>query len=754
MLHPSDRDPAHSTMDLIIVESPTKAKALQGFLGRGYRVLATMGHIRDLPPKELGVDIEADFRPTYWFRRGGKILAGLLKGAAEKAGTVYLATDPDREGEAIAWHVVEAVRSALHGKEPRRITFHEITGDAVKAALAKAHSLDTDLVDAQQARRILDRLVGYQVSPVLWEAIDGPKGLSAGRVQTVALRLVVERDREIETFDPEEYWLLEVDLSKLTDQNRRFRARLVEIRGEKADLRSEEEVQTIIDRITPADYRAHRVKRNRKRRHPYPPYTTSTLQRDAAHKLHWSSSKTMRLAQQLYEGIELPGEGTVGLITYMRTDSTHVADTAQQEARDVIVRYWGEDHVPAEPPHYKTTSKVAQEAHEAIRPTSALRVPKAMREHMTDDQASLYEWIWRRFIASQMGPAVYHDTTVDVICSRGGEDIPYLFRASGRELLFEGFMEVYPVRWSQKSSHKLGSANQDLPSLTLDEPLLLRDVLPEQRFSEPPSHFTESSLIKELEKRGIGRPSTYASIIRTLLKREYVSRSGKSFLAQPLGFVVCDFLIEQFADLFAIPFTAEMEEELDRIARGERSSVEVLRDFYGPFATALDAAQRAALQETISVPEGGEGRDATGETCPECGCDVVIRKGKYGKFKGCARFPRCRWTSSIKPEEDGEQAGSRGSADPTADTGENDGCPKCGGEIVIRRGKYGQFRSCSNYPRCDWSGPLVVGICPKCGGDLVERRGKMGIFWGCSSYPDCRHRQRPVRAEKEESPDR
>ena len=741
-------------MDLIIVESPTKAKALRGFLGRGYRVLATMGHIRDLPPKELGVDVEEDFRPTYWFRRGGKKLANRLKDAAEEAGAVYLATDPDREGEAIAWHVVEAVRPALHGQEPHRITFHEITGKAVKAALGSPQSLDTDLVDAQQARRILDRLVGYQVSPILWQAIDGPKGLSAGRVQTVALRMVVERDREIESFDPEEYWLLEVDLSKVTDQDLHFRARLVEVHGEKADLHSEEQVQAIVDRIAPADYRAHRVRRKRKRRRPYPPYTTSTLQRDAAHKLHWSSSKTMQVAQQLYEGVELPGEGTVGLITYMRTDSTHVAATAQQEARDIVERYWGEAHLPPQPPQYATTSKVAQEAHEAIRPTSSLRVPKAMREHLTADQAALYEWIWRRFIASQMGPALYHDTTVDILCSRGGEDLPYLFRASGRELLFKGFMEVYPVRWSQRSSHKLGAGNQALPSLTMDEPLLLHEVVPEQRFTEPPSHFTESSLIKELEQRGIGRPSTYASIVRTLLKRKYVVRSGKSFLAQPLGLVVCDFLVEQFPDLFAVPFTAEMEEDLDRIARGERSRVEVLRSFYGPFAVALDAARQAARQETIRVREGdGEGA-SSGDTCPKCGADVVIREGKYGRFKGCTRFPRCRWTASLKPKQEHEEAGSACGAHEAVNTGKCDGCPKCGGKIVIRRGKYGRFRSCSNYPHCDWSGPLAVGTCPKCGGDLAERKGKMGIFWGCSNYPDCRHRQRPVPTEEEEGTER
>ena len=692
-------------MELIIVESPTKAKALRGFLGRDYRILATMGHIRDLPPKELGVDVERNFHPTYWYRRGGKKRAHQIEGAAREAKSIYLATDPDREGEAIAWHVVEAIKPALRGKDTKRISFHEITGEAVRAALAAPASLDMDLVNAQQARRVLDRLVGYQVSPVLWKAIKGPKGLSAGRVQTVALRLVVERDREIAGFDPEEYWVLEIELSKIAHQDQTFRARLVTIDGEKADLKEEAQVRPLVDQIKNADYRVLKVKRRQKRRQPYPPYTTSTLQRDASHKLHWSSSKTMRLAQQLYEGVGLPGEGTVGLITYMRTDSTHVAASAQQEAREVIARYWGEDCVPEQPPHYRTTSKVAQEAHEAIRPTSSQRVPKAMCEHLTTDQGALYEWIWRRFIASQMKPAVYHDTTVDVACSRGGRDLPYLFRASGRELLFKGFMKVYPARWSQRSCYKLGAANQDLPSLTIEEPLLLHQVIPEQRFTEPPSHFTESSLIKELEKRGIGRPSTYANIVRTLFQRKYVKRLGKLIQAQPLGFTVCDFLVEQFADLFAVDFTAQMEDNLDRIARGERSWVKVLNTFYRPFETALAAARQRAQEKTIVVQKGGSQGEPTGETCPECGGDVVIREGKYGKFKGCSNFPRCRWTSACA-QEGTRPAKKEGST--RREENLEEACPACGGDVMIRNGKYGHFRACSNYPTCDWSAPLVV----------------------------------------------
>jgi DNA topoisomerase-1 len=438
----------------------------------------------------------------------------------------------------------------------------------------------------------------------------------------------------------------------------------------------------------------------------------------------------------------------------MRTDSTHVAESAQQEARQVIARYWGDEYLPDHPPRYKTKSKVAQEAHEAIRPTSCERTPKGMRQHLTPDQAKLYEWIWRRFVASQMKPAVYHDTTVDVACSRGGADLPfdklktppYLFRASGRELLFKGFMKVYPVRWSQRSSHKLGAANQDLPTLEIEEPLLLHDVFPEQRFTEPPPHYTESSLIKELEKRGIGRPSTYAKIVGTLFKRKYVEREGRSILARALGFVVCDFLVEQFPDLFDVSFTAEMEEDLDRIARGERGRIEVLREFYGTadikgkrsgsFAAALEEAQAAARAETITVPTSGA--EPTGEQCPRCGGDVVIRSGKYGKFKGCSNYPDCDWTAPLKGKKQ-----KRGN--PT-----DEECPECGGQVVIRKGKYGPFRACTNYPDCDWSAPPKVGTCPKCGGDLVERRAKQGIYWGCLNYPDCRYRVRPTKAKEQE----
>jgi DNA topoisomerase-1 len=679
---------------LIIVESPTKARALRGFLGHGYRVLASMGHVRDLPPKQLGVDVEHNFHPTYHQRKGARKTIARLREGAQEAATIILATDPDREGEAIAWHVTQAIKAALKGKPLYRITFHEITSQAVQSALAAPGELDMDLVNAQQARRVLDRLVGYQVSPVLWKAIHGRKGLSAGRVQTVALRLVVERDREIESFVPQEYWTLDAELSKVDDEEHRFRARLFRIGKGKPDLKTEADALAIIEALEGADWRVLKVKKQRKTRRPYPPYTTSTLQQDGANRLGWPAAKTMRIAQEIYEGVTLPDEGTVGLITYMRTDSTHVAEPAQQEAREIIARFWGEDYLPQKSPTYKTKAKVAQEAHEAIRPTSSQRIPKALREHLTPDQAKLYELIWRRFIASQMKPAVYNVTKVDVATSRKGQDLPYLFRAGGRELIFDGFLKVYEVQ-DKKPSEEEGTADQTLPPLKNGEPLILHGLFPEQHFTKPPPHFTEASLIKEMEKEGIGRPSTYASIVRTILQREYVERRKKSLLATELGYVVCDFLVAQFPDLFAVGFTAKMEDDLDAVARGERGWIETLHAFYTPFFEAVDKAQETAQTQTISAPTGENKQKASGKATP---------------------------------------------------TGET--CPECGGAVLLRQGKYGRFRACGNFPKCKWKAPVIVGTCPKCGGDLVERKGKRGPFWGCSNYPTCTHTQEPAQQTK------
>ncbi len=682
-------------MHLVIVESPTKAKALQGFLGSGYRVLASMGHTRDLPPKELGVDIEHGFRPSYRVIPKAREVIARLREAAGQAQALTLATDPDREGEAIAWHITQVLGKELQGKPVQRATFHEITREAVQRALAAPGALDMALVHAQQARRVLDRLVGYQVSPVLWKAVKGPRGLSAGRVQTVALRLVVERDRAIAAFVPEEYWTLEAELSKVGDP-RHFRARLVRIGRDKPALTCEADAQAVVQALEGADYRVLKVREQTRTRRPLPPYTTSTLQQDGVNRLGWPAAKTLKVAQELYEGVTLPGEGTVGLITYMRTDSTHVAESAQQEARRVIEQALGAEYLPDQPPQYKTRARVAQEAHEAIRPTSPRRLPQALAEHLSRDQARLYELIWRRFIASQMKPAVYRVTTADVATSRAGRDLPYLFRASGRELLFEGFLKVYDLPFALEGpaaespqAEEEGVAEQILPPLSEGEPLTLHGLFPEQHFTKPPPHYTEATLIKELERLGIGRPSTYATIVRIILDRGYVRREAKALLATDLGFTVCDFLVVQFPDLFAVGFTAQMEDDLDSIARGERGWVEVLDGFYAPFAQSVERAKSHAATQPLTVARPTP--VATGEVCPQCG-----------------------------------------------------------GQVVVRAGKYGRFRYCANFPRCKWHAPLVVGRCPQCGGELVERRGKRGVFWGCARYPQCTHVQQPAKGEGED----
>jgi DNA topoisomerase-1 len=680
-------------MHLVIVESPTKAKALQGFLGSGYRVLASMGHTRDLPPKELGVDIAHGFRPSYRVIPKAREVIARLREAAGQAQALTLATDPDREGEAIAWHITEVLGNALKGKPVQRATFHEITREAVQRALAAPGTLDMALVHAQQARRVLDRLVGYQVSPVLWKAIKGPHGLSAGRVQTVALRLVVERDRAIAAFVPEEYWTLEAELSKVGDE-RHFRARLVRIGREKPALKCEADAQAVVEALEGADYRVLKLREQVKTRRPLPPYTTSTLQQDGVNRLGWPAAKTLKVAQELYEGVTLPDEGTVGLITYMRTDSTHVAESAQEEARRVIEQALGAEYLPEQPPQYKTRARVAQEAHEAIRPTSPHRLPQALAEHLSRDQARLYELIWRRFIASQMKPAVYKVTTADVATARGGQDLPYLFRASGRELLFEGFLRVYELPFGPEARAGEGASEEDeapaeqiLPPLAEGEPLTLHGLFPEQHFTKPPPHYTEASLIKELERLGIGRPSTYAAIVRIILDRGYVRREAKALLATELGYSVCDFLVAQFPDLFAVGFTAQMEDDLDSIARGERGWVEVLERFYEPFSESVERATHQAANQPLRVARPQP--VATGEACPECG-----------------------------------------------------------GQVVVREGKYGRFRSCDNFPRCKWHAPLVVGHCPQCGGELVERKGKRGVFWGCARYPECKYVQQPAKREE------
>ncbi len=677
---------------LVIVESPAKAKTIGSILGRGYRVRASMGHIRDLPRKALGVDTESGFQPHYVTAPRKKKTVDALKEAAADAEALYLATDLDREGEAIAWHVLQVVRRALpKGTPVHRVTFHEITKDAVARAFSQAGTLNRALVEAQQTRRILDRLVGYSISPLLWRRIRGAKGLSAGRVQTAALRLVVDREREIEAFVPIEYWSIEALLAQQIDAPTPFLAQLWRIYDEKGvarepDLKNREDAEAIVDALEGAAYWVDRVETAERSRSPRPPFTTSTMQQAASKALGYTPPLTMRIAQQLYEGVPIGEEGTVGLITYMRTDSTYVAPEAQQAAREVIGRYWGEEYLPAQPPTYRTRVKSAQEAHEAIRPTGPERTPKQLRPFLDDKQAALYELIWRRFIASQMRPAVYKVTTAYIPTGAGDRvrSLPYLFRAQGRECLFPGFLKVYEELLDEGEE---GEGEAALPPLTAGEGLDLLELIPKQHWTKPPPRYTESSLIKELERRGIGRPSTYAAMVSLIRDRGYVERQKRVLVPTELGYVVCDMLVAGFPELFDYGFTAAMEDQLDDIANGRAGRVPTLERFWAGMQPALERATEAMPKVTLSREEP----KPTGRTCPECGGELVRRKGRYGYFTGCANYPKCKYVErkeQTKPP-------------PTGET-----CPECGEALVRRSSKYGPILGCSNYPTCRYTAKI------------------------------------------------
>jgi len=688
---------------LVVVESPAKAKTIGGILGRGYRVRASMGHIRDLPRKALGVDVENGFRPRYVTAPRKKKTIDALKAAAQDADALYLATDLDREGEAIAWHVLQVVRRSLpKGTPVRRVTFHEITAEAVARAFAHAGALNDALVEAQQTRRILDRLVGYSISPLLWRRIRGAKGLSAGRVQTAALRLVVDREREIEAFVPVEYWSIEALLAQQIDEPIPFRAQLWRIYDEKGvpqepDLKSRDDAQAIVDALEGAIYWVDRVEVGQRSRSPWPPFTTSTMQQAASKALGYPPGLTMRIAQQLYEGIQIGEEGTVGLITYMRTDSTYVAPEAQQAAREVIARYWGEAYLPARPPTYRTRVKSAQEAHEAIRPTGPERTPKQLHALLDDKQAALYELIWRRFIASQMKPALYEVTTayIPTAAESRVEPHPYLFRAQGRKCLFPGFLKVYEELLDEGEE---GEGEAALPALTAGEGLDLLELIPEQHWTKPPPRYTESSLIKELERRGIGRPSTYAAMVSLIRSRGYVERQRKVLVPTELGFTVCDMLVAAFPELFEYGFTAAMEDQLDEIANGRAERVPTLERFWAALEPALERAPETMPKVSIAKKEP----EPTGKTCPECGGQLVRRKGKYGHFTGCANYPKCEYIER-KQKAQASPAGAI--------------CPQCGGALVRRKSKYGSFLGCSNFPTCRYTAKIASG---QAAGDAPE----------------------------------
>ncbi len=693
---------------LVVVESPAKAKTINKFLGKNYRVLACMGHVRDLPTKELGIDIEEGFKPRYQTIRGkGKILSQ-LRSAAKSASKVYLATDPDREGEAIAWHVAHAI--GKHASDIGRVQFNEITERAVLEAFEHSAEIDLRKVNAQQARRVLDRLVGYKVSPVLWKTIRS--GLSAGRVQSVALRLICEREEEIKAFVAEEYWTVDTKLQG--SEGDPFKAGLIRIKGEKLKVGNGEEAERIVAELKElgrADgYRITKVTKREQRRNPSPPFITSTLQQEASRRLRFTARKTMMIAQQLYEGIDLDGEST-GLITYMRTDSTRMAPEAVAAARTYIRERFGADYVPERPKAYRT-KKGAQDAHEAIRPTALNHTPDSIKVHLTSDQARLYRLIWDRFIACQMKPAVYDQTRVDITA---GE---FELRATGSVLKFAGFTALYIE--GKDDEEEDGEAR--LPASLKDGDLLkFLDIITEQHFTKPPPRYSEATLVKELESQAIGRPSTYAQIISTIQDRDYVVRDRGRFTPTELGSTVNRILVQAFPDLFNVAFTARMEDDLDRVERGGSEWVDVIEEFYRPFSKDLDRveSQRAELKRSL--------QEDTGELCEKCGEKLVIKWGRNGKFVACTGFPECRNTRPL----DEEQA--------LAPSGEK--CEKCGSDMVVRSGRHGRFLACSAYPDCKNTRALTLGIpCPRndCEGQIVERVSKRRkTFYGCETFPKC-----------------
>ncbi len=703
---------------LVIVESPAKARTIGKYLGSGYRVKASVGHIRDLPQRELGVDVEHGFEPKYVTIRGkGKVIQELRR-EAKNAEEILLATDPDREGEAIAYHVAEQLGfEEGDGERFRRVLFHEITRDAIRRALQQPGALDMRKVEAQQARRILDRLVGYQVSPLLWKPIR--PGLSAGRVQTVALRLIAEREQEIRDFVAQEYWSITAHLEA---KGERFDAKLHHIDGHKFTLENEAQARKVLEDVAGVPFVVTEVKRREKRKNPPAPFTTSTLQQEAAKRLGFSANRTMRVAQQLYEGIDVGAEGSVGLITYMRTDSTRVSGGAVDGARAWIRGKFGDAYLPGSGRFYGgRQQKGAQEAHEAIRPTDPARHPDQVRRHLDRDQARLYELVWLRFVAGQMTPAVYDTTTIDFEL-RGQGTPTYLFRASGSVMKFDGFTRLYREA-REDGDRKTLDDEASLPWIDRGDACDLHGIDPEQHFTQPPPRYSEASLVKELEKQGIGRPSTYAQIISTILDRKYVELRQKRFHTTPLGETVAQFLVRLFPDLFDVGFTSGMETELDRIEDGGLDWRKVLTDFYGPFQAKLSEGEERkeeVLREVVKAED---------ETCPECGRPLQVKWGRRGRFLACTGYPECKHTQPLPGEE------------PEAPKPTGEACPKCGSELVERQGRYGPFIACSNYPKCKHTQPRTIpGMkCPQCGeGDVAEKRTRKGKpFWGCTRYPDC-----------------
>jgi DNA topoisomerase I len=710
---------------LVVVESPAKAKTIEKYLGGDYAVRASFGHVRDLPKSQLGVDIDDGFAVTYEVPPDSKKHVADLKRALKTADELILATDYDREGEAIAYHV--ATLLGVPPERAKRITFTEITRDAIIEAVRHPRGIDRELFDAQEARRVLDRLVGYRISPILWKRVR--PGLSAGRVQSVAVRLIVEREREIRAFRPVEYWSVDVRLTP-EGEDQPFLARVTEIPDGKLApapdkkgilLGAETDVTSHVDRLGRASYRVLDVQRKERKRSPSPPFTTSTLQQEAARKLGFTARKTMTLAQRLYEGVNLPGEGSVGLITYMRTDSVTIADTALREIAELVKGEYGPAYALAEHRRYRTRARNAQEAHEAIRPTSVFRTPARVAASLEPDQRKLYDLIWKRTVATQMAEARFDQMGVDIEAVEG--DARYGLRATGQTLLFDGFIRVYTEGRDDDTDE---DAESRLPELTAEQLLRLLEVLPEQHFTQPPPRYTEASLVKTLEELGIGRPSTYASIIQTIQQRGYVRLEQKRFVPEDVAEVVTDKLIQHFPDIVDVNFTARMEEELDDIAEGKATRVGVLRDFYVPFSESLTLAEEKFERYLEDLDE----------RCPKCPTEgrepgrLQVRLGRFGKFIGCENFPECDYIRNLD-----------GSERPEPEL-LDERCPECGRQLVKKVGRFGPFVGCSGYPDCRYikkEPPKGTGVtCPECGtGELVEKRTRFGLMYGCDRYPEC-----------------
>jgi DNA topoisomerase-1 len=753
---------------LVIVESPGKAKTINKYLGKQYVVMASLGHIKDLPKKDLAVDVAHGFEPRYEVIEGKKKLLAELKQAAKKVEDVYLAADPDREGEAICYHLQEELGNGKKGPRIFRVMFNEITKKAIEKAFEKPGQVNANLVDAQQARRVLDRLVGYKISPLLWDKVR--RGLSAGRVQTVALRVVVEREREIRAFVPKEYWTIDADLH--AKKPPLLTARLFRLNDQPAEIGSKEEADDVLAETDGADYVVKSVGTREKKRNPVAPFITSTLQQESARKLRFSVKRTMMLAQRLYEGVEIGKEGAVGLISYMRTDSTRVSDDAISDVRHYIAEHFGKEFLPDSTNIYKS-KKDAQDAHEAIRPTSMALTPEMLETHLAEDEMKLYRLIWNRFVACQMMPALYDQTTIDV-SAQGKNGLEYIFRATGSVQKFEGFLKVYQEGKDQNDEED-EELKHRMPLVTEGEHLRFKAIRPDQHFTEPPARYNEATLVKRLEFDGVGRPSTYASILSTIQEREYVKKDGGRFVPTELGMVVTDLLLESFDDIFDVKYTARMEEELDEIEEGKLDWRAAMAEFYERFEKDIAHAEEHMTdikrmekptdlicekcgkplvikwgrhgsfiactgypdctytrELTVDLPDVDKAdlsEQGEEEYCQNCGRPMVLKKGRFGTFFACSGYPDCKTTKQI------------GGTQKKPDQALEEKCPQCGNHMVLKSGRFGEFTACSNYPTCKYVKQKTIGVkCPDCSeGEISERRSKKGkTFYGCTRYPDCK----------------